>query len=232
MHRVRWFEVDWNSKYNTVIDAILADQYNEEKDYGFKAYKRRDGLLHASYIYKHMIEEKVENPLTHESTIYQKVLYEQTDFVLINNQFGIELINPTKSVQRLLNIFASKANFNIIIKPLNLDLAKLLQILKTEFDSFVIHQIECKDIYIKQNTLMKLSAINKRSDVSCDVEEFLKDKHYTIDKIKCNFVLGSLSSSFELTDTGSLKTNKNNFEVLLPIIKNAISKNYNIYTSR
>lgn len=222
MYRVIWFDVTWNSKYSTVVDAIISDVYTEEKYYGFTAHKRRDDFLEGSYISKKEIEETVENPLTNESTIYQRIIYEKTLFNLENNQLGIELINPPRGVQNILNSFASMSKFNIAIKQLNLDLSKLIQLLRPKFDKFSIHGIECKDIHISENTNIKLTAKNNQSDVSEDIDIFLNQKKYMIDKIKCSFDLNNVKSVFELSHNGSLKTNKNNLKILLPIIKDTI----------
>ncbi|GEM_PF-4681682 len=224
MYRIRWFDVAWNSKYNTVVDAIISDVYTEEKYYGFTAHKRRDDILEGSYISKKEIEETIENPLTNEATIYQRVIYEKTLFNLENNQLGIELINPPRGVQNILNSFASMSKFNIAIKPLSLDLSKLIQLLRPRFNNFSIHGIECKDIHISENTDVKLTAKNSQSDVSEDIDIFLDKKKYTINKIKCSFELDNVKSVFELSHNGSLKTNKNNLKLLLPIIKGSIKK--------
>ncbi len=222
MQRIRWFKVDWASKYNDIINAILSDTYSEEKDYGFRAFKKRVDFLNASYIHKREIEEKIENPLTNESTTYQRIIYDQTNFTLENNPLGIELINPTRNIQQILNTFALLSDFNISIQPLSLNLTNIMQAIKLEFDSIVIHQIECKDIMITENTAIKLVAKNDRSDVLSDIDNFLKDHKYTIEKIKCTFVLDDKSSTFELTKTGSIKTSQSNLKILLPIIKRAV----------
>jgi len=222
MYRVRWFDVAWNSKYNTVVDAIISDVYTEDKYYGFTSYKRRDDFLGASYISKKEIEENIENPLTNELTTYKRIIYEKTLFNLENNQLGIELINPPRGVQQVLNTFASMSKFNIAIKPLKLDLLKLIQLLKFQFDYFEIHSIECSDIHISKNTKVKLVAKNDQCDVFEDIDLFLKNKKYIIDKIKCSFSMKETKSSFELSNNGNLKTNKNNLNVLLPIIKDTI----------
>lgn len=222
MYRVRWFDVTWNSKYNTLVDAIISDVYTEDKYYGFTSHKRRDDFLSASYISKKEIEENIENPLTNELTVYNRIIYEKTLFNLENNQLGIELINPPRGVQQVLNTFASMSKFNITIKPLKLDLLKLIQLLNFQFDYFEIHSIECSDICISKNTKVKLVAKNDQYDVFEDIDLFLKNKKYTIDKIKCSFSIEKIKSNFELSNNGNLKTNKNNINFLLPIVKNSI----------
>ncbi len=224
MYRIRWFDVTWNSQYNTVVDAIISDVYTEEKYYGFTSHKRREDFLGASYISKKEIEESIENPLTNELTTYKRIIYEKTLFNLENNQLGIELINPPRSVQQTLNTFASMSKFNITIQPLNLDLSKLIQLLKFKFDNFEIHVIECSDIHISENTKVKLVAKNDQCDVFEDIESFLNKKEYIIDKIKCSFSLKDVKSVFELSNNGSLKTNKKNLKILSPIIKDTIRK--------
>jgi hypothetical protein len=222
MHRIKWLKVEWNQKYNTVIDAILNDSYNDEKQYGFKAHKRRDRFLNATYIFKKEIEEIIENPFTNESIVYQKIVYEQTTFTLEDNELGIEIHNPPRTIQSLLNNFASMSKFNITIKPIELDLSECITRLKTNFTNIVVSEIECSNIKLEEHTTVKIIAKNKVSDTLQDIKSFLDKKIFTIEKIKCNFTIDSISGSFELTKNGSLKTNKSNLEVLLPIIKFAI----------
>jgi len=222
MLRVRWFHVNWNSNYDTVVKAVLDDIYSEGKDYGFKKNKIRNNFLSASYIQKKEIEEKIENPLTNQTTVYQRTIFEQTMFVLENNKLGIELINPTRNVQSLLNTFASMSDFNITITQLNLDLLKLLKRLQYKFDKFTVQEIECKNIEIENGTTINLIAKNKQCDVFTDIEKFLNHKEYKVEKIKCNFQLDNLLSSFSISRNGSLKISRQDNDILLPILKNTI----------
>jgi len=76
MYRIRWFIVNWNNCYAKVIDGILSDIYDEDKNYGFKSYKKRENILEGAYIKRKEIEERIENPFTNESVSYQKTIYE------------------------------------------------------------------------------------------------------------------------------------------------------------
>lgn len=224
MYKVRWFTVNWNNTYTKVIDEILLNTYNESKIYGFKAYKQQQGILYGAFIKKKEIEEKIENPLTNEIISYKKIMYEQTKFNLENKKIGIELINPTRSIQEVINTFSSLSGFNISVKSLEIDLVKFIDLLKLDFNSLLISNMECKDIKIKNNSIIKIVAKNSRTDVYTDIDKFLENYEYMIEKIKCSIVLDNLSMSFELTNKGSFKTNKKNIEILMPIVKNNILK--------
>ena len=224
MYRVRWFIVNWNNCYSRVIDGILSDMYDEDKNYGFKAYKKQKGILYGAFIKKKEIEEQIENPLTNEIISYKKIMYEETKFNLENKKLGIELINPNRSIQEVINTFSSLSAFNISVKNLDIDLVKFINLLKLEFNSLLISDIECKDIKIKKNTTIKIVAKNNRTDVYIDIDKFLENHKYMIEKIKCSIIINNISMSFELTNKGSFKTNKKNIESLVPIVKNNILK--------
>jgi len=224
MYRVRWFIVNWNNRYSIVIDGILSDTYDEDKNYGFKAYKKEKEFLYGAFIKKKEIEEKIENPLTNEITSYKKIMYEETRFNLENKKLGIELINPNRSIQEVINTFSSLSGFNISIKSLEIDLVQFINLLKLEFNSLLISDIECKDIKIKNNTTIKLIGKNNRTDVYTDIDNFLENHKYIIEKIKCTMSINNVSMSFELTNKGSFKTNIKNIKTLMPIIKNNIEK--------
>jgi len=224
MYKVRWFTVNWNNTYSKVIDEILLNIYDESKIYGFKAYKQQQGILYGAFIKKKEIEEKIENPLTNEVISYKKIMYEQTKFNLENKKIGIELINPNRSIQEVINTFSSLSNFNISVKNLEIDLVKFINLLKLDFNSLLISDIECKDIKIKNNTTIKIVAKNNRTDVYTDIDNFLENHEYIIEKIKCSIVIDNFFMSFELTNKGSFKTNKKNIEILVPIVKNNILK--------
>ena len=224
MYRVRWFIVNWNNRYSIVIDGILSDTYDEDKNYGFKAYKKEKEFLYGAFIKKKEIEEKIENPLTNEITSYKKIMYEETRFNLENKKLGIELINPNRSIQEVINTFSSLSGFNISVKSLEINLVQFIDLLKLEFNSLLISDIECKDIKIKNNTTIKLIGKNNRTDVYTDIDNFLENHKYIIEKIKCTMSINNVSMSFELTNKGSFKTNIKNIKTLMPIIKNNIEK--------
>ncbi len=222
MDKIKWFEVHWSSNYKNVSRNIIANKFFDNKQYGFKVYKRRENYINASYIEIKEIEEEIENPLTNELTVYKRVLFDKNDFVIENNIFGIKLINPSRTSQHLINTIASLSNFNITIKALNYNLSKLIQILKLKLENLTINQIECSEIKIKGLTFAKLTANNSQNDLFCDIEEFLHDKEYTIKKVKCSFYHNSQCSNFELSNNGSLKAKKNILEFISPIIKESI----------
>jgi len=222
MDRVKWFEVDWSSNYDNVSSNIISNKLSDSKQYGFKVYKRRENFIHASYIEIKEVEEEVENPLTNELTVYKRVLFDKNDFAIENNNFGIELINPSRTFQHLINTIASFSNFNITIKALNYNLSKLIQVLNYKLDNLTINQIECSNIKITGLTSAKLTAKNDKSDIFCDVKEFLNDKEYIIEKVKCSFHYENQILKFELSNHGSLKAKRNVIEYLSPIIKKSI----------
>jgi len=222
MDRIKWFEVSWSSHYNNVADNIVFNKFSENQQYGFKIYKRRENYIHASYIEVKEVEEEIENPLNNELTLYKRILFEKNDFIIENNLFGLELINPSRSSQHLLTAIASLSDFNITIKPLNYSLLKLIPILKLKLENLTINQIECTDIKITNLTSAKIIAKNSQNDLFDDLEKFLQNKEYLIENIKCGFYFNSHFSSFELSNHGSLKANKNTLEYISPIIKESI----------
>lgn len=222
MDRIKWFEVNWSSNYENVSKNIIANKFSESNQYGFKVHKRRENYLSASYIEKKEIEEEIENPLTNELTIYKRVLFEKNDFIIENSIFGIELINPPRASQHLINTIAALSDFNITIKPLKYDLSKLIQILKLKFENLTINQIECNEIKIKGLTSGKLTAKNNQNDLFSDIEDFLDNKEYTVEKVKCSFNHNNQFSNFELSNHGSLKSKKNILEFISPVIKESI----------
>jgi len=224
MYRVRWFIVNWNNTYSKVVNEILLNSYDENKFYGFKTYKKEKDTLNSILIKKKEIEEKIENPLTNEIVLYKKIMYEQTKFNLENKRLGIELINPSRGIQEIINIFSSLSGFNISVKHLEIDLIEFINLLKLDFQSFLVSEIECKNIKIKENTVVKIVAKNNRTNVYTDIDNFLDNYEYVIEKIKCSMIINNVSMSFELTNKGSFKTNKKNIEFLMPIIKNNIVK--------
>ncbi len=224
MYRVRWFTVNWNNTYSKVVNEILSNSYDENKFYGFKTYKKEKDTLYGVFIKKKEIEERIENPLTNEIILYKKIIYEQTKFNLENKELGIELINPSRSIQEIINTFSSLSNFNISVKSLEINLIEFITLLKLDFKSLLISEIECKNIKIKENTVVKIVAKNNRTDVYTDINNFLDNYKYIIEKIKCSMTINNVSMSFELTSKGSFKTNKKNIESLMPVIKNNILK--------
>jgi len=224
MYRVRWFAVNWNNTYSKVVNEILSNSYDENRFYGFKTYKKEKDTLSGVFIKRKEIEEKIENPLTSEIILYKKIMYEQTKFNLENKELGIELINPSRSIQEIINTFSSLSGFNISVNSLEINLIEFISLLKLDFKSLLISEIECKNIKIKENTVVKILAKNNRTDVYTDIDNFLDNYKYVIEKIKCSMTINNVSMSFELTNKGSFKTNKKNIESLMPVIKNNIIK--------
>jgi hypothetical protein len=221
MNRVKLFEVNWDSRFDTLVNNIIKHKFDDNNTYGFQIYKKRNDFLNASFIKKKEIEEEILNPITNESTIYKRVVYEQTMFTLNNSNIGIEIFNPNRSIKEIINIFSSMSNFSISIKEVNLDLSMLLNSFRNKFDNFEINQITYIDIRIN-NTVIKIDSRNERDSLELDMNEFLGNNKYKIEKIKCNFKVNENYGSFELSNRGSLKTDKKNLDFLNQLIKDEI----------
>lgn len=222
MDRIKWFEVDWSSSYDNVSKNIIIHKFTEDSRYGFKVHKRRDDYVSASYVELKEIEEEIENPITNELIVYKRVLFDRNDFVIENNKFGIELINPPRTYRSLINIIASFSDFNISIKQFNYNLSKLIPILRYKFEKLKINQIECSEVKINSHTIGKLIAKNNQDNLFVDIEKFLGDKEYVISKIKCSLYYDNKFVDFELTNNGTLKAKKNIINYISPIVKESI----------
>lgn len=120
MKRFRWFQVEWPTSIRTLARRIKMRTFEGESGHGFFIDRVRDDYLEARYVERVEYTDVVIDPFGKELT-FDRVEFRQTLFRASSAAPGLELIDPPRNVQALMNRLSEAVDFEVAITPAVVD---------------------------------------------------------------------------------------------------------------
>lgn len=202
MKRFRWFQVRWPSSIRVLAKRIAKRTFNEESGHGFLIDRVRDDFLEARYVEKIEYTDLVTDPFGNELQ-FERVEFRNTLFRASSSEPGLELINPPRSVQSLMNRLSEAVDFEVAISPVTLDVLKWAKLFQqsggvsADIDSLQIGALE-----IDKGILAKVIIKGDR-DVRAACDALTLERNYAIEKAQLRFVNSHRRGTIVLAGTGS-----------------------------
>jgi len=218
MLRMKIYNVDWDKYFNKLCSSLINYQYNESKKDGFIVLKKREHYLKGIYIQKIETIDEIINPITNEISTYTKITYDENNFILNNNSFGLILINPTKKFRDLTNKLSIFTKFNISISNFNINLTDFFSYLESKTTDFTVKSMNVitnNSDDITANVIVKSSNTDTREYV----KKLLNNEEYIINKSQCKLFIDNHTIDFEITSALSVKSKDDNLNVIIGLIE-------------
>jgi len=218
MLRMKIYNVDWDKYLNKLCSYLINYQYNKSKKDRFIVLKKREHYLKGIYIQKIETIDEIINPITNEISTYTKITYDENNFILNNNSFGLILINPTKKFRDLTNKLSIFTKFNISISNFNINLTDFFSYLESKTTDFTVKSMNVitnNSDDITANVIVKSSNTDTREYV----KKLLNNEEYIINKSQCKLFIDNHTIDFEITSALSVKSKDDNLNVIIGLIE-------------
>ncbi|AXL78686.1 TPA: hypothetical protein ACGJ7L_004465 [Pseudomonas aeruginosa] len=202
MKRFRWFKVEWPSSIRTLAKRIAKRPFNEESGHGFFVDRVRDDFLEARYVEKIEYTDIVTDPFGNELK-FDRVEFRHTIFRASSFAPGLELIDPPRSVQALMNRLSEAVDFEVAITPVSLDVLKWATLFQesgsvsAEIDSLQIGALE-----IEKGIVAKVLVKGDR-DVRAACDVLTHDRKFSIEKVQLRLSNPYRKTTVVLSGTGA-----------------------------
>ena len=120
MTRLRWLVAEWPVPISMLAAKIKGSRFTPDNRNGFVVDSVRDDLVEARYVQRLDVTETVVDPFGNERS-FDRVEYRQTYFRASAQWPGLELLNPPRSAQDLLNELSELLDFSVVIYPVAVD---------------------------------------------------------------------------------------------------------------
>lgn len=208
--RYRWMDIDWPCSIDQLAARIKTLSFSDTQQHGFIIDKIRSGELSARYIEKITYTDTITDPFGNE-TVFDRTEYRESAFTVSNESPTLELINPPRSVQALLNRFSEITNFRITIESLKIDVASwATETLATKNISGNLDMIQISKLELKNKAFAKvlISGDTKIQDACSDL---IGDRKYAVEKVRIR-LNDQYAGTIVLSNTGAATISLNDVD--------------------
>lgn len=114
--RYRWYRADWPIPIREVAKKLKERPFSQEGLDGFVLSRIRDDFIEGSYIERLQFVDTVVDPFG-ASHLYDRVEFRTSAFRISSDGGGLEVLNPPRSIQPLMNRLSEAVDFRVSISP-------------------------------------------------------------------------------------------------------------------
>ncbi|WP_296442727.1 hypothetical protein [Rhodoferax sp. UBA5149] len=183
MKRFRWFQVEWPTSIRTLAKRIKLRTFDGESGHGFFIDRVRDDFLEARYVERVEYTDVVVDPFGKELT-FERVEFRQTLFRASSSAPGLELIDPPRNVQALMNRLSEAVDFEVAITPAIVDVLAWSAVLQNVGGvSSVVDSLQIGALEIEHGIVAKV-VIRGDRDVRAACTALTNDRKFAVEKIQ------------------------------------------------
>lgn len=183
MKRFRWLRADWPISMRTLGKRLKARAFGSDASHGFVIDRVRDDLLEGRYVERINFTETIIDPFGAEYS-FDRIEFRQSSFRATRTGPGLELRDPPRTVQPLLNRLSEAMDFEVAIVPKTVDVLawsgrfQALAGLNPVVDSLQLNSVEIED-GIRAKILVKGDR-----DVRAACSAFTGQRRFAMEKIQ------------------------------------------------
>lgn len=183
MKKFRWFQVEWPTSIRTLAKRIKMRTFEGETGHGFFVDRVRDDYLEARYVERIEYTDLVVDPFGKELT-FKRVEFRQTLFRASAAAPGLELIDPPRNVQALMNRLSEALDFEVAIVPAVVDVLSWSAVLQKEGGvSSVVDSLQIGALEIEPGIVAKV-VVKGNVDVRSASTEITQGRTFAMEKIQ------------------------------------------------
>jgi hypothetical protein len=217
MNRFRWFQVDWPTSIRMLAKRIKLRTFDGESGHGFIIDRVRDDFLEARYVERVEYTEVVVDPFGKEMS-FERVEYRQTLFRASAAAPGLELIDPPRNVQALMNRLSEAVDFEVAITPAIVDVLSWSAVLQNVGNvSSIVNSLQIGALEIEPGIVAKV-VIKGDKDVRVACAALTDDRKFAMEKIQLRLA-SPYRGTVVLSSGGSaaLSSEDSTEELMLPL---------------
>ncbi|WP_159879086.1 hypothetical protein [Aquitalea denitrificans] len=226
MKRFRWFNAEWPTSIRTLAQRIKSRSFDNDSGHGFFIDRVRDDFLEARYIEKIQYTDVVVDPYGEELK-FDRIEFQQTMFKMLSSSPGLELIDPPRNVQALMNRLSEVADFGVAITPARANVLSWSTLLQEgERIISMIDSVQIGALELEPRIIAKITIKGDHQDVRTACAEFVQDKKHLVEKIQLRLA-SPYRGTVILSSNGSATINSDNVtEDIIPALRHALANSY------
>jgi len=202
--RYRWLAVQWPIAMRTLGKRLKARPFDGEAMHGFVIDRIRDDTLEARYVERIEYTETITDPFGKELS-FDRVEFRQSFFCATSDGPGLELRDPPRSLQPLMNRLSEATDFEVAINPYKVDvLAWAAKFQAGTGLPLVVDSVQMNSLEVEDGIAAKI-VIKGNRDVRAACTTLAANRKFQMERIQLR--IGHPTGSVTLSNTGSATLN-------------------------
>lgn len=202
--RYRWLAVQWPVALTTLGKRLKARPFAGDVTHGFVVDRIRDDVLEARYVERIEYTETITDPFGKELS-FDRVEFRQSYFCASTHGPGLEVRDPPRTLQPLLNRLSEATDFEVAITPYSVDVLAWA----TKFQAgislpLVVDSLQMNSLRIEEGITAKI-VIKGNRDVRAACTTLAADRPFQLERIQLR--LERPVGTVTLSSTGSATLN-------------------------
>ena len=118
--RRRWYRAEWRASVKEIARGLKAMGFQDGGFDGFVLEQTRENYISGSYFERLSRIEHVVDPFGKES-VFERLEYRRSEFLITDAYYGLEIINPNRSIHRLISRLIDVSDYRLSLHPANVD---------------------------------------------------------------------------------------------------------------
>jgi hypothetical protein len=209
----------------TLAERLKNLPFTNESQSGFIVDRLRPASMEGRFVERQEISQIVETPLGEKIT-YERTEFRSVGFIVSPDSYGLEIINPPRSISLFLSRLAEACNFQVSVSEVRLDVIQWCEHLAVILGRRVdVVSCQLRDIKLT-DTVTATAVLRGKSDVRQATHLIANGAAYINDKIKVQ-IDGAPYYTLILTKQASATINKNASESLLDALRRSLYSSIN-----
>lgn len=181
--RYRWLNAQWPVSMKTLGRRLKAREFRGDATHGFVIDRLRDDLLEARYVERVEYTETITDPFGKELS-FERVEFRQSHFRATVYGAGLEIRDPPRSVQPLMNRLSEATDFEVTISPYTIDVLKWAAKFQSA-SGFSCHvdSLQMSDLQLEDGVVAKV-VIKGDQDVRQACTKLAANRRYLLERIQ------------------------------------------------
>lgn len=181
--RYRWLRAQWPISIKTLGRRLKAKEFHGEATHGFVIDRLRDDLLEARYVERVEYTETITDPFGKELS-FERVEFRQSHFRATAYGAGLEIRDPPRSVQPLMNRLSEATDFAVTISPYTVDvLAWAAKFQSSSGFACHVDSLQMSDLQLEEGVVAKV-VIKGDRDVRQACTKLAAHRRYLLERIQ------------------------------------------------
>lgn len=181
--RYRWLRAEWPISMRTLGKRLKARPFGSDVTHGFVIDRIRDDLLEARYVERLEYTETITDPFGAELR-FERVEFRQSFFRATVFGAGLEIRDPPRSVQPLMNRLSEATDFQVAITPHSVDvLAWAARFQSASSLSVLVDSLQMNSLQVEEGVIAKV-VIKGDRDVRHACSTLAHNRKFSLERIQ------------------------------------------------
>ncbi|HCM6457409.1 TPA: hypothetical protein N3001_002953 [Klebsiella aerogenes] len=214
--RVKFIRIKTKKNLNDFVDFFRLKNFSVDSEYGFLDIDYQNNEIKTTYVEMERIHQDYLDPLgeRYEQTFINYNIFEFSIITMEKDIHLLSIINPPKSIKKFIDRLSSSFSYEVTFSMVELRLNEIINRLtiNENIRLLKINKLKASGLKLNDTSTACIDIVSKGNAVQ-EIDDYAKGSMYTIDKIKGQMYFNDQKVSFEMSKSGLLSVNNENFDI-------------------